>query len=180
MKKQTSKNTTVNNLTATEPALLEFFCEEIKDIFWAEKHLVKTLPKMIKAAGAEKLISAITDHLEMTKTHVTRLEKIFDLLGKKVQAKKCDAMDGITKEGEAIIETTEKGTSTRDVGIIFASQKVELYEIATYGGLHQVALVLGLQEVADILAETLAEEKEADALLSGIAENDINYEASQE
>ena len=160
--------------------LKEFFTDELKDIYWAEKHLVKTLPKMAKAATSEEVSNAITDHLEVTKTHVSRLEQVFELLGEKAQAKKCDAMEGITKEGESILEDTEEGTSTRDVGIILAAQKVEHYEIATYGGLAQLATTLGLSEVADLLNETLAEEKEADQSLTGIAENGINYEAASE
>jgi ferritin-like metal-binding protein YciE len=160
--------------------LKEFFIEEIKDIYWAEKHLVKTLPKMIKAATSQELKSGITDHLEVTKTHVTRLEEVFNLLGQKTQAKKCEAMEGITKEGESIVEDTEAGTSTRDVGIILAAQKVEHYEISTYGGLAQLATTLGLSEIAALLQQTLEEEKEADHALTGIAENNINYEAASE
>jgi ferritin-like metal-binding protein YciE len=163
-----------------EPALKELLVDEIKDIYWAEKHLVKTLPKMQKAATSEALANAIGEHLEITKTHVSRLEEVFGLLGEKVQAKKCDAMEGLAKEGQSIIEDTEDGSATRDVGIILACQKVEHYEIATYGTLAQLANTLGLSEVADILAQTLSEEKEADESLSGIAENDINYEAAQE
>lgn len=164
----------------TEPALMELFVDTIRDIYWAENHLVKILPKMQKAATSKALARAIGEHLNVTETHVTRLEKIFGLLGEKVQAKKCDAMEGLAKEGEGIIEDTEAGTATRDVGIILASQKVEHYEIATYGGLAQLATTLGLTEVADFLSQTLAEEKEADHKLTGIAENDINYEAAAE
>jgi ferritin-like metal-binding protein YciE len=160
--------------------LKEFFTDEIKDIYWAEKHLVKSLPKMAKACTSEELSSAITEHLEVTKSHVSRLENVFELLGERAQAKKCDAMEGIVKEGEGVIEDTEEGTSTRDVGIILAAQKVEHYEIATYGGLAQLATTLGLNEISDLLKETLAEEKEADQSLTGIAENDINYEAADE
>ncbi|MEJ7626030.1 MAG: ferritin-like domain-containing protein [Ferruginibacter sp.] len=160
--------------------LKEFFSEEIKDIYWAEKHLLKTLPKMSKAATSEELANAFLDHAEMTKTHITRLEEVFGILGKKVQAKKCDAMEGITKEGEGIIEDTEAGTSTRDVGLILSAQKAEHYEIATYGGLAQLATTLGLEDIADLLKDTLQEEKDTDLLLTGIAENDINYEASEE
>jgi ferritin-like metal-binding protein YciE len=105
---------------------------------------------------------------------------VFELLGKKAQAKKCDAMAGITEEGAGIIEETEKGTATRDVGLILAAQKVEHYEIATYGGLAQLARTLGYTEVASILETTLGEEKEADTLLTDIAENSVNYEASEE
>ena len=160
--------------------LQEFFSEEIKDIYWAEKHLLKTLPKMSKAATSVELKNAFLDHTEMTKTHITRLEQVFELLGKKAQAKKCEAMEGITKEGDGIIEDTEAGTSTRDVGLILAAQKAEHYEIATYGGLAQLATTLELMEIADLLNETLEEEKETDQVLTSIAENDINYDAADE
>ena len=164
----------------TDSMLADFFKDELKDIYWAEKHLVKTLPKMLKAASTQKLKAAFTDHLEITKTHVTRLEKVFELLNQKPQAKKCEAMMGITKEGEGIIAETKKGTATRDVGLILAAQKVEHYEIATYGGLAQLASTLGNKDITDILQSILFEEKEADMHLTGIAVNDINYEANKE
>jgi len=160
--------------------LHELFADGIRDLYWAENHLVKALPKMISAATAPALVSAIESHLEETKTHVSRLEQIFELLGEKAIAKKCDAMEGLTKEGEGIVEETEPGTATRDVGIILASQKVEHYEIASYGGLVQLATTLGLTDVADILAQTLAEEKNADTKLSDVAEKEINYKAAEE
>jgi len=163
-----------------EPALMELFLDGLRDIFWAENHLVKTLPKMIQSATSEKLVAAIQNHLTQTEEHVTRLKQAFDLLGEKAIAKKCDAMEGISKEGESIIESTDAGTATRDVGIILASQKVEHYEIATYGGLTQLAITLGLDDVADLLTLTLSEEKEADELLTEIAENDVNYKAADE
>jgi ferritin-like metal-binding protein YciE len=163
-----------------EPALLEFFTDEVKDIYWAEKHLTKVLPKMKKAATSPELEEAIAEHLEVTLTQIERLEKVFELLGKKAQGKKCDAMEGITKEGESILEDTDEGTATRDVGIILASQKIEHYEIATYGGLAQLAETLGLSEIKELLGQTLSEEKQADEKLSSIAENDINYQASTE
>ncbi len=160
--------------------LKEFFEDEMKDIYWAEKHLTKVLPKMAKAATSGELRKAFTDHLETTKTHISRLEEAFGLLGKKPQAKKCDAMAGIAEEGSGIIEETEKGTATRDVGLILAGQKVEHYEIATYGGLAQLATTLGLSDVASLLQQTLEEEKEADSLLTQIAESSVNYNASAE
>ena len=163
-----------------EPALHELFIDEIKDIYWAEKHLVKTLPKMRKAATSPQLADAIATHLEETKVHVSRLEQVFELLGEKARAKKCEAMEGLAKEGESIIEDTEDGSATRDVGIILAAQKVEHYEIGTYGGLAQLAKTLGFTEVAGLLSQTLEEEKNADSTLSGIAENDINYQAAAE
>lgn len=165
---------------AGDSMLQEFFVDELKDIYWAENHLVKTLPKIQKAATSDQLKNAIAEHLDVTKTHVSRLEDVFELLGEKAQGKKCEAMEGITKEGDGIIEDTEEGTSTRDVGLILSAQKVEHYEISTYGGLHQLAITLGKDDVAQILAQTLAEEKEADQTLTDIAENNINYEAAEE
>jgi len=165
---------------ANDSMLQEFFGEEIKDIYYAEKHIIKTLPKMMKAATSPELKQAFQEHLDVTKIQVTRLENVFSILGKKPQAKKCEAIEGITKEGESIIEDTEEGTATRDVGLILAAQKVEHYEIATYGGLAQLATTLGLDEVAELLTVTLEEEKEADTMLSGIAENDVNYSAAEE
>ena len=164
----------------TDSRLTEFLHDEIKDIYWAEKHIVTALPKMKKAATSQELKDAFEEHLEVTKGHIERLEKVFSLLGAKPQAKKCDAMEGILKEGTSIIEDTEEGTATRDVGLIIAAQKVEHYEISTYGGLRQVATTLGLDDVAALLEETLAEEKEADTALTGIAEQGVNYDAAAE
>ena len=183
-KKSDSKatRTTSDSLSqqGQETRLKEFFIDELKDIYWAEKKLVTTLPKMKKAASTQELQSAFADHLEVTKQHVARLEKVFELLGEKAVAKKCDAMAGIIEEGEGIIGDTESGTATRDVGLILAAQKVEHYEISTYGGLAQLAKTLGLTEVKDILGSTLSEEKEADLLLTNIAENNINFKAAEE
>ena len=158
----------------------EFFHDEIKDIYWAEKHLLKTLPKMAGAATTKELKQAFTNHLEETKVHVQRLEQVFEILESKPQAKKCEAMEGITKEGDDIVEETENGTSTRDVGLILAGQKVEHYEISTYGGLAQLARNLGHDEIAEILETTLEEEKKTDELLTNIAEESVNYNASEE
>ena len=160
--------------------LEKFFTDSLRDIYWAEKHLTKELPKMKKAATTQQLKDAIDGHKTQTEEHVTRLEQVFELMGKKAQAKKCEAMEGLSKEGHSIVEETEDGSMTRDVGIIMAAQKVEHYEIATYGGLVSLATTLGLPEVADILNSTLEEEKEADASLTEIAENNINWEAEQE
>ncbi|MEO6188387.1 MAG: ferritin-like domain-containing protein [Ginsengibacter sp.] len=165
---------------ANDGLLKDFFMDSLKDIYWAEKHLVKTLPKMKKAATSSELKDAFQEHLEVTENHVARLEQAFEKIGKKAQAKKCEAMQGITKEGEDIIESTDAGTSTRDVGLIMAAQKVEHYEIATYGSLVQLADTLGMSDVSDLLAETLEEEKETDAKLTEIAENSINYDALEE
>ncbi len=165
---------------ATDSRLEEFFHDELKDIYWAENHLVKTLPKMTKAASGEELKNAFTEHLEVTKEHVNRLDKVFQLLGHKAEAKKCEAMEGITKEGESIIEDTEDGTATRDAGLIMAGQKVEHYEIATYGALARIAKTLGHDEVAQILESTLAEEKQADESLTDLAESSVNEHSAEE
>lgn len=159
---------TTADAAKSENALLELFKDGIMDIYWAENHLVKNLPKMIAAATSAELKAAIENHLGETKGHVSRLEEIFGLLEEKVIAKKCDAMEGLTKEGESIVESTDAGTGARDVGIIMASQKVEHYEIATYGGLAALGKTLGLTEVAAILEQTLAEEKAADEKLTEV------------
>jgi ferritin-like metal-binding protein YciE len=160
--------------------LKEFFVDELKDIYWAEKHLVQALPKMQKAATTEELQMAFEEHLAVTKTHIERLENAFELMGEKAQAKKCDAMEGLVKEGEGIIEDTEDGTATRDVALIVAAQKIEHYEIATYGGLAQLATTLGMDDVAELMQSTLQEEKETDVKLTEIAESSVNYEAAGE
>src|SRR5689334_4505037 len=143
-KKSTSRPTNTGSKSTGSPAakqqqpggeLEKFFHDSLKDIYWAEKHLTKAIPKMMKAATNQELVAALEEHLDVTEGHIERLEQVFEILGKKAQAKKCEAMEGITKEAESIIEETEDGTATRDVGIIMAAQKVEHYEIATYGGL---------------------------------------------
>lgn len=126
---------------------------------------------MIRSSSSKELANALTEHLEVTKTQAVRLEKVFDLLGEKIQAKKCDAMEGLSKEGEGIIENTDPGTEARDLGIIMASQKVEHYEIASYTGLSKLAGKLGFPEVADLLNQNLNEEIDADNKLGAIADN---------
>ena len=160
--------------------LKEFFVDELQDIYWAEKHLVDTLPKMMEAATTTQLKQAFNEHLNATLVHVSRLEQVFELMNEEAKAKKCKAMAGITDEGEGIISDTESDTLTRDVGLIFAAQKVEHYEIATYGSLTTLAKTLGRNDIASILHETLVDEKEADELLTEIAKNNINVEASYE
>lgn len=173
-KYQPSENTDVDELPLdAADGLRKLFTDNIKDLYWAENHLVKALPKMAKAASSTALQDAILNHLDETKTHVQRLEQVFELLGKSPQAKKCDAMEGLTMEGEGIIETTDSGTPARNLGIVMASQKVEHYEIASYTGMIKLANKLGLSEVAGILSETLAEEENSDAKLSEISEADL-------
>jgi ferritin-like metal-binding protein YciE len=160
--------------------LEKFFTDSLKDIYWAEKALTKALPKMQKAATTEELKTAIEEHLDQTKEQITRLEEVFELFGEKPQAKKCEAMEGLIKEGESIVEETEAGSMTRDTGIIIAAQKVEHYEIATYGALVSLAKTLGNEEAAGILQVTLDEEKQTDETLTEIAEGSINWAAEQE
>lgn len=166
------------NSNAAE-GLRELFVDSLKDIYWAEKALAKALPKMAKNAITKELVTAIEDHTEVTLQQVERLEQVFGLLGEKAVAKKCEAMDGLIKEGQEIMESTEEGP-VRDAGIIAASQKIEHYEIATYGTLCAFARTLGEDEAANILEQTLAEEKEADMTLTEAAYNSINFDAAEE
>lgn len=176
--KSNSKGTATAKSSAAE-GLRELFVDSLKDIYWAEKALVKALPKMAKNATSDNLISAINDHLTVTEEQVTRLEKVFTAIGEKAVAKKCDAMEGLIKEGESIMEETEVGP-VRDAGIIAASQKIEHYEIATYGTLAAFAQTLGEDDAVLLLEQTLAEEKEADNLLTEAAYNTINFDAAEE
>lgn len=159
--------------------LRELFEDELKDIYWAEKALTKALPKMIKNATSQELIDAIEHHLEETKGHVERCEQAFELMEKPARAKKCEAMDGLIREAQDIMESTEEGV-VRDAGIISAAQKVEHYEIATYGTLCAFAKTLGEDEISTLLEETLNEEKQADQTLTDVAESSINIDAANE
>ena len=163
-----------------ESALKELFIDEMKDIYWAEKHLAATLPKLIKGATSEDLKQTITNHLEETKNHVTRLESAFQSVGEKAVAKKCLAMEGLLSEATELLSDTEKGTEVRDVAIISAAQKVEHYEIASYGTLRTLAGTLGYSEAQELFDATLAEEKNADSLLTQVAENYVNEAAAAE
>ncbi|HET8860057.1 ferritin-like domain-containing protein [Marivirga sp.] len=158
--------------------LMKLFEDQLKDIYWAEKALIKAIPKMINNATSQDLIDALKSHLEETENQVTRVEKVFEILDKKATAKKCDAMEGLIKEADEIMESCDEGAMC-DAGIISAGQKVEHYEIATYGTLRQFAEILGLSEAVSLLEATLEEEKEADGHLSEIAES-INLEAAVE
>ena len=164
----------------TESALKELFVDELKDMYWAEKHLASALPKLIKGATSEDLKQTITHHLEETKNHVTRLESILASVGEKAAAKKCLAMEGLLAEATELLSDTDKGTEVRDVAIISAAQKVEHYEIASYGTMRTLAGTLGFSEAQSLLEETLAEEKNADSLLTQVAENYVNEAAAAE
>ena len=165
---------------AKDSLLKEFFIHSLQDVYYAEKAITKALPKMKKAATSSELQDAFDDHLVMTQQQITRLEEVFGMIGEKPKGKTCEAIEGIIKEGEGIIEETDGGTATRDVGLIMAAQKVEHYEIATYGSLVQLAETLGFSDAAEALRVTLNEEKETDQLLTQIAENNVNYEAGEE
>jgi ferritin-like metal-binding protein YciE len=182
MAKANSKTAAPKNAGAgAEDSLLqELFLDSLKDIHYAEKAIVKALPKMKKAATAEQLATAFEEHLEVTRVQVERLQQVFESIGEKAGSKKCEAIEGLIKEAESIIEDTDEGTATRDVGLILAAQKVEHYEIASYGGLRQLAITLGYTEAAELLQQTLDEEKQTDVLLTDIAENNINYQAAAE
>lgn len=163
-----------------ESLLKKLFVDGLKDIYWAEKHLSKALPKLMKAATSDQLKQAFEEHVAVTEQQIVRLDQVFEKVGVKAVAKKCEAMDGLTREADNIVSETQKGTMSRDAGLILASQKIEHYEIASYGGLAQLASTLGLEEVKNLLGQTLQEEKDADQKLSQIAESSINLEAKNE
>ena len=157
----------------------KLFEDELKDIYWAEKALTRAIPKMIKNASSQQLVNALKRHLNETEEHVSRAERVFEVIGKKATAKKCEAMDGLIKEAEELMEEADEGVMM-DATIIAAAQKVEHYEIASYGTLKAFAQTVGLENAASILAATLNEEKNADSILTDIAETAINIEAAGE
>ncbi len=181
-KSATSKTTTTRKVKAKRTAaegLRELFVDSLKDIYWAEKALTKALPKMAKNASSGTLKSALEDHLTVTENQIKRLEQVFEMIGEKAVAKKCEAMAGLIKEGQEIMEETEIG-AVRDAGIIAASQKIEHYEIATYGTLCAFGKTLGEMDAIDLLHATLEEEKDADLTLTEAAYNTINFDAAEE
>ena len=163
-----------------ESKLKELFVEELKDIYWAEKHLMKALPKMAKAATSEELMSAFETHLAQTEEQISRVEQVFEIMEMTARAKKCEAMEGLVMEAQQAIEDTDKGTATRDAALIISAQKVEHYEIASYGSLVQLAKTIGLNDAIDLLQQTLDEEKETDVLLTELAVSAVNINAENE
>ena len=157
-------------------SLNELLAEELKDIYSAEKQLLKALPKMVKKASSEELRNALDEHLEVTQGQVARLEEVFAALGKPAKAKTCKAMQGLLEEAKEIMEE-DATPAVLDAGIIAAAQKVEHYEIASYGTVRTWARLCGEEEAAELLQETLDEEAEADKRLSELAENFVNPEA---
>lgn len=153
----------------------DLFLDELKDLYSAEKQITKALPKMAKAASTEELATAFQEHLEETKGHVERLEKIFQILGKRGTGKTCEGMKGLITEGSEMIQEVEKGP-IRDAGLISAAQRVEHYEMAGYGTVRTLAELLGKDDIAELLEATLSEEKAADEKLTEISES-VNEEA---
>ncbi|HZY79466.1 MAG TPA: ferritin-like domain-containing protein [Cyclobacteriaceae bacterium] len=171
LKKTTAPNKTEKeNLNTTGP-LMDLFINNLRSMYWAENHLVKALPRMKSESSSKELQKVISDHLKVTKGHVSRIEQAFNIIQQKPQATKCDAMEGLTLEGEGVIEDTIPGTTVRDLGINLSSQKVESYEITAYQGLISLATSLGLTEVADLLTETLKEEQDSLMLLSEMSQS---------
>jgi ferritin-like metal-binding protein YciE len=158
-------------------SLQNLFVTELKDIYNAEKQLVTALPRIAKAAGSPRLAEAITKHLKETEGHVARLEEIFQSLGLPVRGKKCKGMEGLLEEGKEVM-AEEAQASVRDAALISAAQKVEHYEIAAYGCLRSYAQILGHNDAAKLLEQTLKEEEAADEKLNELAEGGINQAAA--
>ena len=158
--------------------LEELLIDELKDLYSAEKQIVRSLPKLAKAATSPELQQALLSHLEETKGQVERLDQIAEIVGKKLTGKTCAGMKGVLKEGSEVLEDVEKGT-VRDAALIGASQRVEHYEMAGYGTARDFAKMLGLDDVAELLEATLEEEKAADKKLSLIS-NSVNAQAKSE
>ncbi|HEY4285998.1 MAG TPA: DUF892 family protein [Puia sp.] len=160
--------------------LEDLFLDELRDIYGAEQHQLQVLPLLKKAASSLKLKNVIASHLDDTREQISRLEILFERMGRTAEARISEALLGIIRAAEDVIAATEKGTATRDAGIIVAVQKLEHYEITSYGSLAQHARTLEFDEMEEILELSLYEEKEADDLFTALAENYINAEARRE
>ena len=160
-------------------SLQQLFDDTLRDVYYAEKAILKSLPKMAKKASSEKLRSAFEEHLEQTEEQVSRLEQIFSMLNKQPRAKRCAAMDGITEEAAEIMQEADDDT-VRDAGMLAAAQAVEHYEISRYGTLASWAEKLGMDEAVSLLRTTLQEEKDTDAKLTELAESEINVSADHD
>ncbi len=163
-------------MAAKTKTLADLFHETLKDIYYAERKILKTLPKMARAAQSADLKAAFEKHRDETEGHVERLQQVFELLGERVQGKTCDAIEGIVAEGEEIIEEF-KGTPALDAGLIASAQAVEHYEITRYGTLKRWAEVLGMDDAANLLDETLGEESMTDGALTRLADASVNESA---
>lgn len=157
--------------------LQDLFLHHMKDIYYAEKKLLKALPKMAKNASEPRLRSAFEEHLKQTEEHVKRLEQVFEQMGEKAKSEKCEAIDGIVKEGEDLMGEAEEGEAM-DAGLIAAAQAAEHYEIARYGTLTAWAKMLGMADAQKILHKTLEEEKMTDEKLSSLAMEQVNRKAA--
>jgi ferritin-like metal-binding protein YciE len=161
-------------------SLRDLLIRRLKDLYWAEKHLLIALPKMKAAATTQVLMQAFSSHLAVTEKQVCKLEKIFSVLEEKAQSNKCEAMEGLTRDADTMIGGTEEGSLTRDAGLIIAAQRVEHYEIASYGSLAQLARTIGEIETAELLEEILAEEEEADETLTQLAVGNMTEREKEE
>ncbi len=162
---------------AKEKNLNDLFLDTLKDVYYAEKQILKTLPKMAKAATSDKLRAAFEKHEGETEGQIERLEQIFEILGKPARGKTCDAIMGIIDEGKEIMDEY-KGTEALDAGLLAAAQAVEHYEISRYGTLKTWAGLLGMKDAVKLLDQTLQQEKNTDGTLTKLAESEINYEAA--
>lgn len=165
-------------MPAKDKTLDDLFLDTLRDIYYAERKILKALPKMQRAAQSEKLAAAFEHHREETEIQIERLQKVFELVGKAPRGKTCDAIEGIIAEAEEIMDDY-KGSVALDAGLIGAAQAVEHYEIARYGTLRRWASELGMKEAAQLLSETLGEESAADEKLSKVAETVANKAAKK-
>jgi len=168
----------MRNFEMAEKKLTDLFYDTLKDIYFAERQILKSLPKMAKAAQSEELKQAFLTHRDETEGQVERLQQVFEIFGKRAQAKTCEAIMGILEEGKEIIEEY-KDSQALDAGLLAAGQAVEHYEIARYGTLKNWAGQLGLKDASALLDQTLQQEKKTDALLSKLAQASVNLEAGQ-
>jgi len=160
-----------------EKMLGDLFYDTLKDIYFAERQILKALPKLAKATKSQQLKEAFLTHRDETETHVERLDKVFEIFGKRAQAKTCEAIKGILEEGDEVMEDY-KGSEALDAGLLAGAQAVEHYEMSRYGTLRTWAQQLGLKEAVSLLDQTLQEEKKTDALLSRLAQGEVNQKAA--
>jgi ferritin-like metal-binding protein YciE len=164
-------------MTAKDKKLADLFLDTLKDIYFAEKQILKALPKMAKAAQSDKLRAAFEKHRDETEGQIERLEKVFELIDKPARGKTCEAIQGIIEEGKEIMDEY-KGSEALDAGLVSAGQAIEHYEIARYGTLKQWAQQLGMQDAVRLLEQTLQEEKKTDVALTSLAEAAVNLAAA--
>ncbi|WP_133772742.1 ferritin-like domain-containing protein [Enterovirga rhinocerotis] len=161
-----------------EKTLDNLFLDTLKDIYYAERKILKALPKMARGAQSEAVKAAFDKHRLETETHVERLQQVFEILGKRAQGKTCPAIDGIVEEGEEILDEY-KGSAALDAGLISSAQAVEHYEITRYGTLRRWAQELGLKDAVKLFDQTLAEERKTDEALTGLADASVNRKAKK-